>query len=96
MEGQRLPCRGMLDQEKTASEDWWCSGPKKVTGLMWNCSWALFPGLGVVGQGQGRAGQHRADTVLLLSCVGREPWSSFHAPVFYLCCPGSGAVREAR
>lgn len=41
------------------------------------------------------AGGLRPDLVLLLSCVGREPRPTFHAPVFYLCCPGSGAVREA-
>lgn len=29
-------------------------------------------------------------------CVGREPRPTFHAPVFYLCCPGGGAVWEAR
>lgn len=27
--------------------------------------------------------------------VGREPRAPFHAPVFYLCCPGSGALRAA-
>lgn len=43
----------------------------------------------------GTAGGLRPDLVLLLSCVGREPRPTFHAPVFYLCCPGSGAVREA-
>lgn len=36
-------------------------------------------------------------TLLLLSpCVGREPWPTFYAPVFYLCCPGSGIVWQAR
>lgn len=46
------------------------------------------------GWGAGRA--EPPDLAPLLSRVGREPRPAFHAPVFYLCCPGSGAVREAR
>ena len=90
--------QGGCEGQRGALGTWQPWGHRSLEARRPGTSTGLKAGLGTRradrGWGAGRA--EPPDLAPLLSPIGREPRPAFHAPVFYLCCPGSGAVREAR